>query len=736
MFDFEKFNNELDEQNAALESLLADLDNGIDEGYLSPATEMLEKVSCRLESCDTAEECYNLLTNLNVEIGKFNDSIEAMKIAAEQFQVDNDKEALTAGIAPAVESLTNTYNIIAMENVTTVGDAEIQTLRDFLTGSNELIQNKYEELKGGTMSMYGIESYLDFDDELDLDLESYMDFDDDVFDIAEEGLGDALKTAKDAVIRFITGIIERIKKWVDKLKKSGNTSEAEKATNVGKKVAGLIPQAEKAPDSETLKEIKEKAQEYNAEIQKQKETIRSRMIDNNARKAGKPQNIKEENEAYEKRKQMSDDYLANQIANKREGIKRGEEIRANKLKAAEAERKQKEKDAEWAEVKADKDREDRAKMEAAAKRKADEIKKSARRQRYERVGGRKKDRGGKRRARYAHESYLYDEDDVDAAIEALMDAEDNYYELHTDDDYEVGLEADMYIAQEGVTKAIIAFQTSLANLCEKLMTKCKNKMDAAAEGSKAEKFWKKFYVFFRTQLSKLDMKIALNDQKMADKQMQKLQKIKEEVDDAQAEMKIAVPAAESLFELYNEEVSEALENYLYALEDYSDALEACNASFEIVGTEQDFIDCAMEGIISGNQKQKWMIKYGSARKELASLTKSAKVAYKEKDYEKAIAIYKKVEAGYKSLLKVAKNMPDVYADDYVSNGTKTSKLGMAKSGAIAWVNGKISDAQAAIMKCQEKIKQVNKMSRAAESYYDFDDDFDLSLESYDDDFDI
>lgn len=232
------------------------------------------------------------------------------------------------------------------------------------------------------------------------------------------------------------------------------------------------------------------------------------------------------------------------------------------------------------------------------------------------------------------------------------------------------------------------------------------------------------------------MKIAINDKKMADKQMEKLQQIKEEVDAAQAKMKNAVPAAESLFELYNEEVSEALENYLYALEDYSDALEACNASFEIVGTEQDFIDCAMEGIISGNEKQRWMIKYGSARKELASLTKSAKVAYKEKDYEKAIAIYKKVEAGYKSLLKVAKNMPDAYADDYVSNGTKTSKLGMAKSGAIAWVNGKISDTQAAIMKCQEKIKQVNKMSRAAESYYDFDDDFDLSLESYDDDFDI
>lgn len=758
MFDFEKFNNELDEQNAALESLLADLDDGIDEGYFSPATEMLSKVSDRLEECYSAQECYDLLTNLNVEIGKFNDSIEAMKIAAEQFQVDDDKETLSAGIAPAVESLTNTYNIISMENVTTVGDAEIQTLRDFLTGSNDLIQNKIDELEGGFTNMYGMESYLDFEDDLDLDLESYMDFDDDdeYFDIAEEGLGDKLKAAKEAVIRFLTGILNRIRSWISNLKKQNQTetdpkvkAETNKTINESVKlenqVAGYIPQVNKVQDASALQTIenggKRVNQQFDAIVEARKAKTRSGVMDSQARKAAKNLSIKEQNEQAEKRKQTGDDYLANQIANKREGNARKRAIIEEKRKKAEADRIQKEKDAEWAEVearvKAKQDEEDRAKIAAAAKFKATEIKKSKNRQRYEQhAGGRKKNRGGKRKARHAHESYMFDDEyEADVAIEALMDAEEGFYGVYEDDydDFEIDLEADMMIAEEGVSNAVAKFKVKLEELCDKMMKSCRTHMERSEAGSKGEKFWSKMYTFIAGQKSKLVSTKISEDQQEADAEMERMQKINEDLERAYATMKNRSYAAESYLEDYVDEVEEALEKYLYALEDYSDALEAYSEAFGYIGTEQDFIDLAMEGIISGNQKQQWMIKYGSARKELAALTKSAKKAYKAKDYKKAIAIYKKVEVGYISLLKVAKNMPDTYASDYMYNGTTYSKLGMAKSGAIEWVNKKISSAQAAIMKCQEKMKKA-----ANESFYGFDDDddFDLGLESMFDEDDL
>lgn len=190
MFDFESFEKEIDEQNAALESMLAEMDNvdGTDstntdadaeesiaeEGLLSKpksTDDMIAKVQKSVnKKCKTVEDCDDFLAKLKNEEQKFNSSLKAMKAAAIQFQKDGDKKALKAAIKPAKAELAKTCSIISLKDVGSadnITDEEIKKLRGFLTGARKVIAEKKKELKNAAKAATAAESdttsYLDYE---------------------------------------------------------------------------------------------------------------------------------------------------------------------------------------------------------------------------------------------------------------------------------------------------------------------------------------------------------------------------------------------------------------------------------------------------------------------------------------------------------------------------------------------------------------------------------------------
>lgn len=223
MFDFNSFEEELDAQNAALEAMLADLDD--DNSIIDSA---LEKVQNTVnKKCDTIEACESYLNGLNTEIRKFNDAVSTMRDAGEMYQIDGDRNALKSAIAPASESLLNTYGMIANESVDTnhlITDKEISTMRDFLIGAKDIVNTRMDEL-GACESFY----------------DSIYDN-----DVAMEGLNGAVKAVKNKIASLCNAMAKKCnnkmvsyapgEKKGDKLGKKGKTMEDSKWYNFWKKM--------------------------------------------------------------------------------------------------------------------------------------------------------------------------------------------------------------------------------------------------------------------------------------------------------------------------------------------------------------------------------------------------------------------------------------------------------------------------------------------------------------------
>ena len=162
MFDMNSLLSELDEENAALESLMNDLDNLdiAEEGLFSKpksVDQLLAKVQKTVDKkCKTAEAAQAMLDKLNGEKKKYNDAWKKMRDAAAQFKDGKiDKKGLQAIIKPAAKDLKKTCDIINITEINTnktddITDEEVQKLRDFLTGAEQILADKIASFGGSS----------------------------------------------------------------------------------------------------------------------------------------------------------------------------------------------------------------------------------------------------------------------------------------------------------------------------------------------------------------------------------------------------------------------------------------------------------------------------------------------------------------------------------------------------------------------------------------------------------
>jgi len=154
MGTFEDLEREISEQNAALESLLAELENEeiANEALFKEKVtvdDLLEKVKAAADACKSSEDCEKLLAKLKEEEDKFNKCFKDMKDAAEKFKDGKiEKSELNEVMVSATKEIKKACELLALkdvdEDLEDVKDAEIEMLRDFLVKSREVIEEKCE----------------------------------------------------------------------------------------------------------------------------------------------------------------------------------------------------------------------------------------------------------------------------------------------------------------------------------------------------------------------------------------------------------------------------------------------------------------------------------------------------------------------------------------------------------------------------------------------------------------
>lgn len=170
MFDMDEYAAYLDRQNAALESVLADMDAEEAMEGLFSKPKSVPKLLASLNKlinkrCKSAADCDDLLAKLSAEEKQFNGALSAMKKAAEELQAGSiDKKEMKQRINAEVKKLKTTCDILNLKDINnktdSITDEELQNLRDFLIGAKDAINKKKQEF--GEIAKEGYDmSYLD-----------------------------------------------------------------------------------------------------------------------------------------------------------------------------------------------------------------------------------------------------------------------------------------------------------------------------------------------------------------------------------------------------------------------------------------------------------------------------------------------------------------------------------------------------------------------------------------------
>ena len=145
----------LEQQSNDLDNMLAELDSANTEIYSGA----LESVQNTVEGIYDIDACESLLDNLGGVMEAYNSALEQMRDAAEEYQYTGDKEAAQVAVYPASESLKGIYcNITGYAPEGSINQDMIGEIRNFLTGSKDIIEARMYELEGYG---YAGESYSD-----------------------------------------------------------------------------------------------------------------------------------------------------------------------------------------------------------------------------------------------------------------------------------------------------------------------------------------------------------------------------------------------------------------------------------------------------------------------------------------------------------------------------------------------------------------------------------------------
>lgn len=151
---YNDFSLALEQQSNELDNMLAELDNISDFGNYSEALESVQNTVAGMYDIDACEE---LLGKLSDVTESYNSALEQMRDAGEMYQYTNDVESFREATIPAQESLKSIYNnMIGHPIEGSINREMVSEIRNFLTGSRDIIEEKINEL-GGMRS--GMESY-------------------------------------------------------------------------------------------------------------------------------------------------------------------------------------------------------------------------------------------------------------------------------------------------------------------------------------------------------------------------------------------------------------------------------------------------------------------------------------------------------------------------------------------------------------------------------------------------
>lgn len=268
--DLDQLEAELDKTNAALESMIAememdpayetfsndsfDYDDIATEGLFSKPKSLDKLLSAVQKSvdkkCKTVEDCQDMLAKITAEESKFNTAIQGLQDAARQYGEDHDKKALRNATGPILSELKKTCDILKMKDIAKdakkeLTDEELQKLRDFIIGAREIVQNKLDSLSGG-----GDETMESFMDYMEMDYDDYAEENytmTDFVDFALEGVIDP-DTKRNLQMRFseVSRELKQTMRSAAAAKKAGNFDEAISLYSKAKKgFQGLLATAKK-----------------------------------------------------------------------------------------------------------------------------------------------------------------------------------------------------------------------------------------------------------------------------------------------------------------------------------------------------------------------------------------------------------------------------------------------------------------------------------------------------------
>ena len=225
-FTFAAFESFIDEAISGL---------GVEEDNTSVLESLLETAKNTIENkCKSVEDCDKMLEVITTEAAKFNTCMGNMANVGKELRDSIiTKEQFKQNIAPAINELkTNCESLgIVVESTSLISDENIATMREFIIGTRNLINEKKLSFGGGV--------------EVDASLEGFISSCESMT-IAEEGVN--LQTAK--MIRGqAVKEARKLVKGARKLAKSRSKDSLEKAIEMLKEAKVLVNEAKKEIDS-------------------------------------------------------------------------------------------------------------------------------------------------------------------------------------------------------------------------------------------------------------------------------------------------------------------------------------------------------------------------------------------------------------------------------------------------------------------------------------------------------
>lgn len=685
MFDFDAFERELDEQNIALESMIAEMDVA-QEGLFKPRTldQMLNKVQKQVDKkCKSVDACDDLLAKLKKEEAKFNASLKTMKNAALQFKADGDKKALKAAIGPASKDLKKTCDLInfsdVVDNKQDVTDADIKKLHDFLVGTRKIINDKKKALKsGGAMEGMFDMDYTDMDMYMDVAMEKASRKKKNKNNNANnanpepqatannESEEQAKKKKKFNDLGAIQGIQKSLAttcyKMADRCKHMANDKKFadEKGFwfRAWKIFNSLYQKLSNRLTEEQLNACKEKCAEWQKKVDEKR-----------AKKAEKKAGKSEESPEEEANEAAMFGALEQALSDVYDGLAQcsviAVEMQMNYYGEYDPAFEAAYSDFDFA-LEADADKEDKEK---------DKEKKAGKFQALRRTLATHCYKMAQRCKRWANDEKFANEKGI-------------FYKLYK-----------MYTSmQKKLTEKLS--DSEIATL-DKKIKEYDEKIEKAKNKAKAETA-KEAYAYGYADYGVVEAYAAI------EQSMSYVGGILEQCEEAAIELEIAN------FDMDDDDFDFASESYF----DFDDD----DFDFATESFGDPFLDYAMEALdgVMPDAQRAFRIKYSDAKKECKANLKQAKSAAKSGNYKEAIKYVTAAKKGFLGMKAVAKKLPN-----------RTGQVGdyksMTKVSLLNWIGSQISKCDNMIEKYQIKMK---KASAAKESYFDFDDDFDFASESF------